>query len=102
MTKASTATLKFNLPFSTSLLKDINIIVKDYKAPTMYTITKHLSDCEVTEKSLRVTISAEEMSGFEENNKAKIQLQATFIDGTKQPSNVFIRPIKELLDEEVI
>lgn len=102
MTKGSTSTLKFILPFNTSLLKEVNIIVKDYKHPKMYTVIRHLSDCEVGEKTLRTTISAEEMMNFDENHKVKIQLQCTFTDGQKQNSVVFYRDIKELLDEEVV
>lgn len=102
MTKACTATLKFILPIDTKFLKDVDIIVKDYKASTMYTVTKHLSDCIITNKSLTITISAEEMANFKEHNKAKIQLIAYFVDGTKNADNIFYREIKELLDEEVI
>lgn len=102
MTKACTATLRFSLPIETKYLQNVDIIIKDYKAPTMYTVTKHLSDCVVTDKSLTVTISAEEMKNFEEHNKAKIQLIAYFTDGTKHGDNIFYREIKELLDEEVI
>lgn len=102
MTKASTATLRFTLPIDTKFLKDVDIIVRDYKAPTMYTVTKHLSDCIITNKSLITTISAEEMANFKEHNKVKIQLIAYFVDNTKNVDNVFYREIEELLDEKVI
>ena len=101
MTKACTATLRFLLPIETKYLQDVDIIVKDYKAPTMYTITKHLSDCDIKEKALIITLSAQEMTGFEEHNKAKIQLIAYFVDGTKHADNIFYREIRELLGEEV-
>ena len=102
MTRNSTITLRFILPFNTSVIQEVNIVIIDYKSPQMYRVTKHLSDCEVDEKTLRVTLSAEETNGFKDNSKVKIQLQCTMTDGTKQNSNVFYKTINELLDEEVI
>ena len=102
MTKGATATLRFSFPFSTTLLQDVTITVKDYKSPTMYTVKKTLDDCAIGEKSVMVTLSPQETMNFEEHNKLKIQLAAYFTDGSKHLSDVFYKTVKEILDEEVI
>lgn len=102
MTKGATATLRFSFPFSTTLLKDVLIVVKDYKSPTMYTIRKKLSDCVVNEKSVMATLTPQETINFKEHNKLKIQLTAYFNDGSKHLSDVFYKTVKEILDEEVV
>lgn len=102
MTKSCTSTLRFSFPFSTSLLEDVTIVVKDYKSPTMYTVTGKLNECVIEENSIMFTISSKEMSNFGEHNKLKIQLIAYFTDGTKHTSKIFYRTVKEITDEEVV
>ena len=102
MTKSCTSTLRFSFPFSTSLLEDVTIVVKDYKSPTMYTVRGKLNECAIEENSIMFTISSREMSNFGEHNKLKIQLIAYFTNGTKRASKVFYRTIEEIIDEEVV
>lgn len=102
MTKGSTPTLKFNFPFETKYIKDVTITIMDYKSPTMYTIYKHLTDCNIHDKAVSVKLTKEETLNFEENNKVKIQIVVDTIDGGSYPSDIFYRQVKELLEKEVI
>ena len=102
MTKGSTPTLKFTFPFETKYIKEVTITIIDYKSPTMYTIEKHLSDCDIYDKAVSVRLQSEETLKLEENNKIKIQIIVETTDGGKYPSEVFYREVKELLEKEVI
>lgn len=101
MTKKSTATLKFILPFETKYIQKATIVVQDYKNPTMFTIKKQLGECEVQQYWLRTTLSSEDMNNFKDYAKLKIQLFVTFTDGSKQSSECFYKTVKEIIDNEV-
>lgn len=80
MIRGTTPTLFYNLPFSTSLIKSAEIILKYNDANKVVIIEKTLQDCVLGEQSISTTLTQEETLRLPAPSFVKIQLRVLLTD----------------------
>ena len=97
MYRVTTPTHTFNLPFEANLIDDLRLT---YKQQGKVILEKGISDIELGEKSIALTLTQEETALFTET-KAKIQLRIKVGDKVLA-SNIKTISVNEVLNEEIL
>lgn len=102
MIRGTTPTLHFNLPFSASIIKSAEIVLKysDYNKEVV--IEKTLSDCTLGETSIEATLTQEETLQLPAPATVKVQLRILTTDDTALATEIYNISVKKLLKEGVI
>ena len=102
MTRGTTPTLVFNLPFNISYIRQLYITIRDYKLDNSTIIEKQLKDCKVAETSVSVTLTQEETLKFSANSKVDVQLRLLTVNGVALSSQIFTTTFDKILKDGVI
>lgn len=98
MIRGTTPTLTFNLPFDTSIIKSAYITVRCNEIE----IEKGLESCVLTGKKIQTKLTQEETLSLPKNKEAKIQLRVLTVDDDALATDIYIKPVLEILKEGVI
>lgn len=102
MIRGTTPTFTFNLPFETSFIKTLSIVIQNKKIGEKLSIEKGLGDCSVSEKSLSCTLSQEETLSFTYGDEIDIQLRILTTDDTAFASKIYTVSVDRILKDGVI
>lgn len=96
----TTPELTFNLPFDTSIIKNLYITFKDRNKAIV--LEKTEADCTMNNNSVTVELSQEETLQFEKRTKVRVQLRIKTTNDKALKSNIIVIDIGDLLKEGVI
>lgn len=99
MTRGSTPTHTFTLPYSVDTAKSLRIT---YSQGDLVKVSKEKSDCEIESNKVIVKLSQGETLGFFSGMDAEVQLKLLLADDTVVISNICKFYVSEDLDGEVI
>lgn len=100
MRRGTTPTHKFTLPFDASELKEAIIT---YAQNDVIIFEKRLSDCETNGSEISVKLTQEETLKLDERKRmVQVQLKILTFDGTSLVSDIFVRQVFDVLNEEVM
>lgn len=100
MRRLTTPTHIFNIPFETDLIEKMRIV---YAQNEEIILTKELSDCVLSDKSVSVTLTQEETYLFDNKKHAvEIQLHILTTGGDSVVSNIIRVLVEKCLDTEVL
>lgn len=97
--RGTTPTHTFELPFDTSLIKDITI---SYVQREVILFKKRIGDCTFKDNVITLDLSQEETLKFDKSLLLKIQLKVLFIDDRVDASYEIVTPVDDIYDEEVM
>ena len=95
----TTPTHTFTLPFEKELVADLRI---SYSQDKKVILTKKLSDVEIVDNDINVTLTQEETFQFKSKKMAIVQLKIKTVDGQVFNSDPIIMRVEIALDNEVI
>ncbi len=99
MYRGTTPTLKFNLPFDTSLIDEVWVTLgQDDEA----VVNKTLSDCTADGKSLTVKLTQSDTLALSSEERTYVQLRVLLTDGTALASKTFKVKTKYIIRNGVI
>lgn len=98
MTRYTTPTLTWALPFEASYIAAAAITIKQGDI----IIEKALSDCTASDSTLSCTLTQEESGKFVADRSAKVQLRCVGTDGKAYASNVETLNVSDVLKEGVM
>ena len=99
MIRGTTPTHTFQIPFSTSLLKEIRI---SYAQGNSVIVEKSTEDCRLDGTEITVKLTQEETMRFSETKLAELQLRVKLNDGNVLATPVLRLDVGELLKDEII
>ena len=99
MIRGTTPTLKFIIPFDTSLLADAYVTLSQNGE---IVIEKQLNDCSVDKRKLSVRLTQEETLKLQCDCNTEIQLRAKTLEGEALASEIFVRDTMRILRDGVI
>lgn len=104
MTKGTTPTHRFKLPFTAETLEFTVTYAQKNPHTNEKTIAakKTNADCIVNGDTIEVSLTQEDTLKFVENRAVEIQIKAKEQDGNVIASKIMISTVKEILDEEVL
>ena len=102
MIKGTTPTIKYNLPFESSLIKSAEIVVMYVDANKEVLIVRKLEDCTLCEKSIETVLTQEETLKLPAPSFAEVQLRIVTTDDTILATVPEKVTVKRLLKEDVI
>lgn len=99
MTRGTTPTHTFKLPFSSSMVKEAMII---YAQNDVEVFRKNTEDCIIEGDEISVTLTQEETFMLNHRQNVQIQLRVLTTEGKALASNVNVISIHQCLNDEVI
>ena len=102
MIKGTTPTIKYNLPFASSLIKSAEIVVMYVDANKEVLIVRDLENCTLGDKSISTVLTQEETLQLPAPSYAEVQLRIVTIDDTILATVPEKVTVKRLLKEDVI
>ena len=102
MIRGTTPTLRYNLPFGSSLIKSAEIVVAYVDANKMVQIIKTGDDCELGEMSIETMLTQEETLQLPAPATVEVQLRVLTTDDKVLATEVKKVSVKRLLKEDVI
>lgn len=102
MIRGTTPTLHFNLPFSASLIKAAEILLKYTDSNKTVLIEKTLEDCAIGKTSIETVLTQEETLQLPAPATASVQLRVLTIDNIALATEIYHISVKKLLKEGVI
>lgn len=102
MIQGTTPTLRFNLNFSSSLIKSAEITLQYNDSQKNVLIVKTLEDCELGENSISTMLTQEETLRLPAPAMARVQLRLATNDGRALATVPYVVSVKELLKKDVI
>lgn len=102
MIKGTTPTIRYNLPFQSSLIKTAEIVLAYVDSNKQVLIVKDKSVCTLGEDSIEAVLTQEETLQLPAPSTVEVQLRILTVDGTALatvPEKVLV---KRLLKEDVI
>ena len=99
MIRGTTPTHIYNLPFDSSLIKELRIV---YAQKNDELFTKTLPDCTASGSEIRCTLTQEETFLFDFNLLVQIQLRILTTGGDVVSTKIFTKSVDECLKEEVL
>lgn len=99
MPRGTTPTHTFTLPFDAALVKSCRII---YAQRDVKVICKETDNCTINGKTISTTLSQEETLRFSCDTPVQIQMRVLTKDGTAMKTPVYIKHVRECLDDEVL
>ena len=102
MIKGTTPTIKYNLPFESSLIKSAEIVVKYVDANKEVLIVRNMEECKRGDKSIETKLTQEETLALPAPSTVEVQLRIVTTDDTILASVPEKVTVKRLLKEDVI
>lgn len=102
MIRGTTPTIRYNLPFPSSLIKSAEIVLEYVDANKKVLIEKRTADCTLQENSIQAVLTQEETLQIPAPSIVEIQLRVVTIDGTIMATVPEKVTVKRLLKEDVI
>lgn len=102
MIKGTTPTIKYNLPFESSLIKSAEIVVMYVDANKEVLIIRNLADCYLGDKSIETVLTQEETLKLPAPSTVEVQLRIATTDDTILATVPEKVTVKRLLKEDVI
>lgn len=102
MIKGTTPTIKYNLPFESSLIRSAEIVVMYVDANKEVLIVRNLDDCTLGEKSIETMLTQEETLRLPAPSSVEVQLRIVTTDETILATVPEKVTVKRLLKEDVI
>ena len=102
MIKGTTPTIKYNLPFESSLIKSAEIVLEYVDANKKVLIEKGFKDCTLGETSIEAVLTQEETLRLPAPSIAHVQLRVVTTDGTVMATEAKAVTIKRLLKDDSI
>ena len=102
MIKGTTPTIKYNLPFSSSLIKSAEIVVMYVDANKEVLIVRNLESCTIGDKSIEMKLTQEETLKLPAPSTVEVQLRIVTKDDTILATVPEKVTVKRLLKEDVI
>ena len=99
MTRGSTPTHFFTLPFDVEMVKTVEIT---YKQNEELKLQKTNTDCALEGNTVSVKLTQEDTFKFDEKPLVKIQIRVLTLDGDVIPSEIMYATVKECLSDEVL
>ena len=99
MTRGSTPTHVFTLPFGVETIKTVEIT---YEQNEEVKLKKTNIDCTLEENTVSVKLTQEDTFKFDEKPLVKIQIRVLTLDGDVIPSEIMYATVKECLSDEVL
>lgn len=99
MTRGTTPTLVFKVPFNTDLLDKVYIT---FAQREKVILNKELSDCECDENILSVHLTQEDTLLFNKTYELQIQVRAKLADGNALVSKLIKKHVSDILKDGVI
>ena len=102
MIKGTTPTIKYNLPFESSLIKSAEIVVMYVDANKEVLIVRNLEKCTLDDKSIQTVLTQEETLALPAPSTVEVQLRIVTKDDTILATVPEKVTVKRLLKEDVI
>lgn len=102
MIRGTTPTIRYNLPFQSSLIKSAEIVLEYVDANKKVLIEKKTEDCTLQENSIQAVLTQEETLQIPAPSIVEIQLRVVTTDGTIMATVPEKVTVKRLLKEDVI
>lgn len=102
MIKGTTPTIKYNLPFESSLIKSAEIVVMYVDANKEVLIVRNLEKCTLGDKSIETVLTQEETLALPAPSTVEVQLRIVTTDETILATVPEKVTVKRLLKEDVI
>ncbi len=102
MIKGTTPTIKYNLPFGSSLIKSAEIVVMYVDANKEVLIIRNLEKCTLGDKSIETVLTQEETLKLPAPSTVEVQLRIVTTDDTILATVPEKVTVKRLLKEDVI
>ena len=99
MTRGTTPTHTFRLPFSADIAEKIRII---YAQNDNVVLEKSESDCTINGDTISVALSQEDTFSFDTKSNVQIQLRVLTAGNNALASKILIASVAECLTEEVL
>lgn len=99
MRRGTTPTHEFELPFETNAIKKIIIT---YAQRDEIVLEKRTEACEMNGNVVSVRLTQEDTLRFDSSKQVKIQIKALLFDGNVPVSDELIKPVADVLNEEVM
>ena len=98
MTRGTTPTVSFELPFPLSNVDSLSLTFK--QGSTM--VVKSLEDIEVINDACHIKLSQEETLAFNSNSVAEVQLRVKLLTGDTLASEVYSVEVERILKDGVM
>jgi hypothetical protein len=102
MIRGTTPTIRYNLPFQSSLIKSAEIVLEYVDANKKVLIEKKTEDCTLQGNSIQAVLTQEETLQIPAPSIVEIQLRVVTTDGTIMATVPEKVAVKRLLKEDVI
>ena len=102
MIKGTTPTIKYNLPFESSLIKSAEIVVMYVDANKEVLIIRNLEKCTLGDKCIETVLTQEETLKLPAPSTVEVQLRIVTKDDTILATVPEKVTVKRLLKEDVI
>ena len=102
MIKGTTPTIKYNLPFESSIIKSAEIVLMYVDENKEVLIVRNLRDCTLGNKSIEAKLTQEETLKLPAPSYVEVQLRIVTLDNTILATVPEKVTVKRLLKEDVI
>lgn len=99
MIRATTPTHVFNIPFDTSLIKELLITYSQKKTPI---IDKELEDCVLDGKRIALTLTQRDTSKFSDRRGVEIQVRILTTSDTSLAGTIIETEVDRVLDDDIL
>lgn len=99
MIRGTTPTHTFNIPFDTSVIKEVRII---YAQDDIELFTKSTEDCELKDTNIIVTLTQQDTFKFDHKKCVQIQIRILTVYGEVLSSVIDKIGVSQCLSEEVL
>ena len=99
MIRGTTPTHTFNIPFDTSVIKEVRII---YAQDDIELFTKSTEDCELKDTNIIVTLTQQDTFKFDHKKYVQIQIRILTIYGEVLSSVIDKIGVSQCLSDEVL
>ena len=99
MMQGTTPKHTFTLPFSTTLISNVQIV---YAQNSEVVLIKEMADCDLEDKTITVDLSQEDTFKFDHEINVQIQLRVLTTGNDALVSNPYIISVGECFNKEVL
>lgn len=99
MIRATTPTHIFNIPFDTSLIKELLITYSQKKIPI---VDKVLDDCVLDGKRIALTLTQRDTSKFSDRRNVEIQIRILTTSDTSLAGTIVETEVDRVLDDDIL
>lgn len=96
MRRGTTPTITFNLPFSVSTIKNVEVY---FGQNDELVLEKGMADCVLSGTTLAVTLSQAETLQLDDEEKLQVQARFVFTDNSVDATEIIKGKVKEILKD---